>query len=237
MKLNPIFRKDELTSARSLALPAMVTGLNTLFFLLVIGNLFYSTGVARSSGEVGYVSFLRIYYGGCLLELFLLQLYTPFSAAQALYGEKRSGQLALLLTTQLSSLEIVLGKLLSSLSSALFLSVTTLPILGTVYIYGGVTGIELLAVLSAFLFTGLYGTALGLFFSGLFRSLTAAVVSAYAVLSVSLAGFGLWSFLRFQEKRPIPLQGLPAAILFCSIVSGVLILLSSRLILPRRSRH
>ena len=47
MRLNPIFLKDEISSARSFTLPALVTLVNGSLSVLVISNLFFISKSAR----------------------------------------------------------------------------------------------------------------------------------------------------------------------------------------------
>ena len=55
MRLNPIFLKDEITSSRRFALPALVTLVNGSLSMLVLLNLFYISKSARVTGEISYV--------------------------------------------------------------------------------------------------------------------------------------------------------------------------------------
>ncbi len=99
MKLNPIFRRDEIINARSLTLPLLVTLLNGGLSILILINLFYIVSTAELTGEIAYRSFLRIYYIAALLELLLVILIAPALAASSVASERDQRSLGLLLTT------------------------------------------------------------------------------------------------------------------------------------------
>ena len=81
MKLNPIFRRDEIINARSLTLPLLVTLLNGGLSILILINLFYIVSTAELTGEIAYRSFLRIYYIAALLELPLSTVLSKYNRA------------------------------------------------------------------------------------------------------------------------------------------------------------
>ena len=147
MKRNPIFRRDELINARSLTLPLLVTLLNGGLSILILINLFYIVSTAELTGEIAYQSFLRIYYIAALLELLLVLLLAPALAASSVASERDQRSLGLLLTTQLTPADIIIGKLMSVMSTLMLLVATALPIFATVYIYGGITFFDILMYL------------------------------------------------------------------------------------------
>src|SRR5262249_26378154 len=99
--------------------------------------------VARFAGTF-FVAFLAVQ----ILVCFLL---TPAFTAGAIAEEKERRRLDFLLATDLSSREIVLGKLAARLATMLVLLVTGLPVLSLLQMLGGVPP-ELL--LAGFLATG-----------------------------------------------------------------------------------
>jgi ABC-type transport system involved in multi-copper enzyme maturation permease subunit len=80
-------------------------------------------------------------------QLILLVLVTPAFAAGAITDEKTRGTLQYLLTTDLTSLHIVLGKLLGRTAQVAILAITGLPMLCFIGVFGGLEPVSLLAVL------------------------------------------------------------------------------------------
>ena len=62
MKRSPIYRKDELVSARSLMLPFLITAVNGGLSVLALANISFIAISAQNSGEISYMNFLRVYY-------------------------------------------------------------------------------------------------------------------------------------------------------------------------------
>jgi hypothetical protein len=121
-----------------------------LLFLLGIISLEYRVQLAvlRSAGDDVHLrqmwADLMVYIGERFFLLFLgvqavvVILLTPGCVATALSEEKQSRQLELLLTTDVSIAEIVLGKLLSRLGMVFQLVLAGLPVISLLQLFGGV---------------------------------------------------------------------------------------------------
>lgn len=235
MRLNPIFRKDEIASARKFTLPALVTLVNGSLSVLVLMNLFYITKSARMTGEISYTNFLRIYYIAAAAEILLIMLITPALTAASISGERERKTLGLLLTTQLDPWDIVTGKLLAALGTLLLLVVSSVPILATVYIYGGITWLQLVIYFCFLTLSAVFCSSVGIMVSSFFVSTAAATAVAYVVIFLSY-GVMLGTFL-FRENLGIQEDRLLPGLFFAMIgMSFFLLYLSKRHITPHRRR-
>ena len=235
MRLNPIFLKDEISSARSFTLPALVTLVNGSLSVLVISNLFFISKSARITGEISYVNFLRIYYLAAAAEVLLILLITPALTATSVSGERDRKTLGLLLTTQLDPWDIVIGKLMGALSTLLLLVLTSMPILATVYIYGGITWYQLSMFFFFLVTSAVFCSSIGIMVSSFFTTTAAATAVAYVMIFVSYTVMLMAAIFRVQLGIPEN-RIVPGIFISIWIMSLFLLYISKRHVTPHRRR-
>ena len=235
MRLNPIFLKDEISSARSFTLPALVTLVNGSLSVLVISNLFFISKSARITGEISYVNFLRIYYLAAAAEVLLILLITPALTATSVSGERDRKTLGLLLTTQLDPWDIVIGKLMGALSTLLLLVLTSMPILAIVYIYGGITWYQLSMFFFFLVTSAVFCSSIGIMVSSFFTTTAAATAVAYVMIFVSYTVMLMAAIFRVQLGIPEN-RIVPGIFISIWIMSLFLLYISKRHITPHRRR-
>src|SRR5262249_54993443 len=121
-----------------------------------------------------------------LLQLTLLLFFAPLSAATAVSHEKDRRTFLLLLMTDLSDLEIVLGKLVASFVQIIAVLVAGLPVLALCALLGGISFGQVMNLFAVTAASGLSGGAMGLIIA-LWRDRTFQSVSLtilFVVLSV-----------------------------------------------------
>lgn len=236
MKLNPIFRRDEIIGVRSLSLPMLVTVLNGGLSILILINLFYIVSTAELTGEIAYQSFLRIYYIAALLELLLVILIAPALAASSVSSERDPRSLGLLLTTQLTPADIIIGKLMSVMSTLMLLVATALPVFATVYIYGGITLSDILMYLLTAFVCAMLSTSIGILVSVSISIPTAATLISYAGMTLCI----LAAVLLVQLRGRFGLGGVQAytlSLLLLLLMSLLALYFSMRQLKPRPLRR
>jgi ABC-type transport system involved in multi-copper enzyme maturation permease subunit len=97
-----------------------------------------------------------------ILQLTLILFFAPLSAATAVAHEKDRRTFLLLLMTDLSDLEIVLGKLTASFLVILTVLLAGLPVLALTSLLGGISFGQVLNLFAVTAASGLAGGALGL---------------------------------------------------------------------------
>jgi hypothetical protein len=110
-----------------------------------------------------------------LLTLIVLVL-APASTAGAISLEREKQTLDLLVTTPISSLAIVLGKLLSALSWVFLLLLASIPVTALVFTFGGVGPDDMIKGYIVLVGTAFAFGAIGLFVSALVKRTQAATV-------------------------------------------------------------
>ena len=128
-----------------------------------------------------------------LFQLFLVIFIVPGLTGAAIAGERDRQTLDLLLSTQVSALWIVLGKILASLSYVFLLMVAALPLFSLVFLFGGVSPGQVGLAFVISLVSALTLGTIGIFLSVLIRGGPTATVLAYAVTFILLIGTPLLS--------------------------------------------
>ena len=163
----PVFAYEWLMLARRWQLYA---GRGLFILMLFAGlSIVWQTEVARNPAPLSIRQQAlvgeKFFYALIGIQLTLVMLAAPAATAGAICQDKTRGTLAHLLVTDLSSWEIILGKLAVRLGPVLGLIGCSVPILFMGSLFGG---IDLEALIFAYLITiavGILGCALALFLS------------------------------------------------------------------------
>jgi ABC-type transport system involved in multi-copper enzyme maturation permease subunit len=141
---------------------------------------------AFASAQIG-----RGVFGALLiLETVLVVALAPAFTAGAISLEREKQTLDMLAATPISSLALVLGKLISALTYVFILIVASIPLTAIVFVFGGVSPDDVVRGYLVLIATALGMGSIGLFFSALIRRTQAATIATYfAVLAVTAGTF------------------------------------------------
>jgi ABC-type transport system involved in multi-copper enzyme maturation permease subunit len=155
-------------------------------------------GGTALSAAIGHAMF------GALLavETLLVMVLAPAFTSGAISLEREKQTLDLLVTTPLSTLGMVIGKLISALSYVFLLIIASIPLASLVFVFGAVGPEDLVRGYLA-LFALAFGMgALGLFISALVkRTQTATVLTYVLVLVLSIGTVALHQFWIVAARR------------------------------------
>src|SRR3984957_5730394 len=176
--------------------------------ILTLGYL-YLTGLLAERSALGQLAGLgsgpRLFNTVAGLELAAILIFVPALTCGAIAGEKERNTLAILLTTRLGPLTIVLEKLLSRLVVIFSLLFLSMPLLAFAYAMGGlsleymVRGAMWLTALSVLMAT------LSLMCSAWCGSASAAFFMTYAVgIGLSIGFSGLWHWEMYLMWGVLP---------------------------------
>ncbi len=141
------------------------------------------SSAAFASSAIGQEVFGALVLIETLLVVFLAPAFT--SGAISLEREKQT--LDMLAATPISSLAIVIGKLLSALAYVFLLIAASIPLTAIVFVFGGVAPDDVLRAYAVLVVTALGLGSLGLFISAaLQRTQGATVVTFFTVLFLTL---------------------------------------------------
>lgn len=204
MKMNPVYKRECMVSARSFKLALVLLVFNGILALVALLNMYSALAQVRLTAEVQYTGFLDLYLFVAALEFLMLILIMPAVTAGSISGERERQTLDLMLTTCMTPADIVIGKLEAALGTMFLMIVSSLPILSMVFVYGGVTPEDLLLLFCCFFVAAVFTGSIGLLCSALFRRTTAATVAAYAAAAVVTVGtYGINYLVHYINRSRI----------------------------------
>lgn len=137
-----------------------------------------------------------IFIGLMMLQTLMVAVLAPAATAGAISSEREHQTLELLAVTPISSLAIVLGKLLSALAWLFVLILASIPVTALVFVFGGVAPDDMLRAYVVLFATVIGLGSVGIFFSTLTRRTGASTgLTFVATLAVIVGSVFLWIFL------------------------------------------
>ena len=177
-------------------------------FALMIETLIersYTTGFGSSSAFASPAIGQGIFAALLLLMTLQVVFLAPSSTAGAISLEREKQTLELLIATPISSLAIVVGKLLSALVYVFLLIAASIPLMAVVFVFGGVAPEDVLNGYIVLIVTALGLGSFGLLCSSLVKRTTAATaITIFGVLAVSIGTIFILAFwaamARFDDQ-------------------------------------
>ncbi len=156
---------------------------------------------STSTADIGRGLFI----GLLILLTLIVMILAPGSTAAAISLEREKQTLDMLVTTPVSSIALVLGKLLASVGWIVLLLLASLPVMALVFTFGGVAPDDIFRayiVLAAAAFA--YGS-MGLFLSALLKRTQASTI-INLVLALGIAGgtvvlYGVGTAMTFADAQ------------------------------------
>ncbi|MEG0269108.1 MAG: ABC transporter permease [Clostridia bacterium] len=223
---NPILAFSARRRMRSIRTPIVLSLYSLLLVLIAYFCIFRPfTGETfvlsdMKTGAMGYALIVCMQFG-------LLILVAPAMISDSISGERERQTLDLLLVTQTSSWQLVVGKLLESFGFLALMVLCSVPMLSLVLITGGASFGQVLISVLFLLLVALAALSLGLFVSTLCkRTVTATVLSYVAVLAVGAVTFlplwydvkrigDLYDAMNILGKTLHPIHYTPVAFTLC----------------------
>lgn len=196
MKINPVYKRETMVSARSFRLALILLVFNGVLAVVALLNMYSVLAQVKVSAAIQYSSFLQIYMFVGAIEFGMLMFIMPALTSGSISGEREKQTLDLMLTTQMTPTQIVLGKLAAAFSTMFLLILSSFPALAIVFVYGGVTATDVIMLMLCFITVALFTGSLGICFSSIFKKSTLATVVSYGVLAVVVGGsYGINRFV------------------------------------------
>jgi len=151
-----------------------------LYFKITMDNMMRYGGYNYATQSIG----LQVYSLLAVLQFALILLITPAQTAGAISGEREKQTLDLLLCTKMSSIGIILGKLISSMSFILLLIISSIPLFSLVFLFGGVPPENVAVLFLFYMITAFAVGSIGIFCSAVFKKTVTATVTAYLAMFV-----------------------------------------------------
>lgn len=147
-----------------------------VFGFIMLTTSFTGTGYFRP--EESFFLFSMLTY----IQLGLILFITPGLTAGAISTEREKQTLNILLTTSQTSLQIILGKLTSSIAFLLLMVLAGLPIYSLVFLFGGVSPGQLGIIFLFYFLTMITIGGIGIMFSTIIRKTIVAMIATYGTM-------------------------------------------------------
>lgn len=187
---------------------------------LVAERMYVQTS-SLQGGSAAFASALvgqEVFGALVLIETLLVVFLAPAFTAGAISLEREKQTLDMLAATPISSLAIVIGKLISALAWVFVLIAASIPLTALVFVFGGVGPDDVIRAYAVLVVSALGLGSAGLFISALTqRTQAATVVTFFAVLFLtmgSLFGVLFWNTMAnvgFNGPQPVVLPAVGAA--------------------------
>lgn len=188
MKWNPVYKRELTVSSRSLRMTAILLVFNSILAVAALFNMYSVVEQVKLTAEIQYSRFLELYIFVSSIEFLMLLFIMPALTASSISGERERQTLELMLTTTMSPKDIVLGKLWTSLTTMILLAVSALPVQSLVFVYGGITMMDMALLFVCHAIVAAFTGGIGMFCSSLFKRSTLATVCTYTIIVLLVAG-------------------------------------------------
>ncbi|AYA99423.1 ABC transporter permease [Lachnoanaerobaculum umeaense] len=182
MNINPIYEREHRVSTRSLKLSMAILVFNFIVAAVTLIEMNEVVDYARKTSSIDYASFLQIFKIVIFLPVILIIFVVPSFISGVISDERQRGTLEILLTTKMTTKSIVFGKFLSLFASIMLILVSQLPIIAILFLYGGITVLDIIKlVINFFVFVVLI-ISMGIFCSSIARKTSVATVILYSAV-------------------------------------------------------
>ena len=178
-KINPIIKREIKVSSRSVKLSIELfvfeVALCFIFFMLSL-SLSDSALYFRLSDLSTYLVFFPTLG---VIEAIMIGLVMPILTASSITSERERQTLDLMLTTPLSPMRIVLGKLFSSVIRTSLFVFASIPIMSIPFLIGGLSWGYLFTFLLCLFVFAIFAGSMGIFCSAISNSTIPAVIKVF----------------------------------------------------------
>jgi ABC-type transport system involved in multi-copper enzyme maturation permease subunit len=180
LKINPVLKNETKLAVRSFKFTLMIF---VYVFLLSAGALFiFNVNIEEAYfNGINLESIVYLYIGMAIIQAVLLMFIVPALTSTAICGEREKQTLEVLLSTKMSTLSIITGKLLASISRVIILIICTMPIYSIAFLIGGVNLGNILELSLFFIVTTIFVGSIGVCISTFIKTSKVATAVAYGV--------------------------------------------------------
>ena len=182
MNINPIYERENRVSTRSLKLSMAILIFNFIVAAVTLIEMNEVVDYARKTSIIDYTSFLQIFKIIIFLPAILLIFVAPSFISGSISDERQRGTLEILLTTKMTARSIVFGKFLSLFASIMLILVSQLPIMAILFLYGGISVLDIIKLVINFVVFVILIISMGIFCSSIVVKTSVATALVYSTV-------------------------------------------------------
>ena len=181
MRINPVLKNEIKLSTRSIKFTLVI-----LFYVGILSatGLFVFNQCIKNIYAEGFAlqSTIAFYVGMAILQAVLLMFIVPSLTSTAICGEREKQTLDVLLSTKMTPLSIITGKLFASISRVLLLIVCTIPIYSIMFLIGGIDFGNILQLSVLFIVATIFVGSIGVCISTFAKSSRVSTAITYGIV-------------------------------------------------------
>lgn len=190
-QINPILKKEMMVGSRSMKMSWAIMAICGILTAIVVFVLII-TNLASSYAGYSYNSLIVLFpVLGCT-ECGLLSLMIPVITSASISGEREKQTLDIMLTTPLSPMSIVKGKLMSAMMIVMMYMIASVPVMAIAFVLGGLSWWNLIGLFIMLIYLGIYVGSVGIFCSSVVKKSIAATILTIVIGIGILVGTALF---------------------------------------------
>ena len=235
MRVNPVLRNESKIAVRSIKFTLMifayiaVLSIAVMIYYSSVNEAIFSNGLYLQSSKLFYVVMA---IGQAVLLLFIV----PALSSTSICSEREKQTLDILLSSKLTPLQIIIGKVSASSLRVIILIISTMPL----YAIGSLTGVikisNILELIVFFIVNTIFVSSIGVFISTYVKTSKVSTTLTYLLivfiyLGVIAIAFGILAFSTYQHYNANNLTSyMPtiSPIIYISPVIGFISLLANQ---------
>lgn len=199
----------------AMLVPVLATG-GILLLIYAVG--YAVNGITSNDlSDFGRISFVII----SILHFFLVCLLSVNASAAEISGERQRQTIDLLICSQLTPGEIIIGKLFTSFSYTLLISIVMLPIYAIIYLFGGISPFAILGIYLLMIFFGSVLSSIAIFFSSKFQKSSVATLMTFLVILLFCGGNGILEVIAQYFSQIVNYYGMSSSFVYSSSYDAI----------------
>lgn len=197
MRMNPVLRNESKLAVRT---PKFTILLCIYISIITAGVLmFYKsyTDMVSSDG-LNLQSSIILYFGMAIGQAVLLMFIVPALTATAICSEREKQTLDMLLSSKLTPLQIIVGKVASSSAKVIMLIICTMPMYAVCGLIGGVRLSNIAGLILFFIVTTIFVSAIGVFVSTYVKTSKVSTALTYGLVLFIFGGTLIIAWIIFM---------------------------------------
>lgn len=197
MKINPVLKNETKLAVRSFKFTLVI-----FFYLALLSAgaifIFYQNFKRAYFSGLELQTIVWLYIGMAVIQAILLMFIVPSLTATAICAEREKQTLDVLLSTKMSPLSIISGKLIASISRVILLIICTMPIYSITFFIGGIDLGNILELSAFFIVTTIFAGSIGVFISTFAKTSKAATAITYGMILFIYLGIMIIALIYFN---------------------------------------
>lgn len=204
MKANPILKKELVLGARSIKFPMALlcySGCLAITALVTLDGI--TSNYRYYSNSMDFDTLTSIFMILAYMQLFMICIIIPILTAGSIAGERERQTLDIMLTSPVSPLSIVMGKLLASMSNVFLFVISSLPAMAIAFLYGGIKWQYLLIFMASIMCIAFFSGAIGIWCSSVYKKTIVSVIMGMLIELIFFVGTAMavvaYYYVRYEQ--------------------------------------